>query len=292
MLLSPYAIGKQEMTGALRAIRRFRPRFIHAYATSALLLAQVLNDHNLELPVRLSAILLGSEPVYPHQRTYLEETFHCRVFSHYGQAETVAYAPEGPHTHTYHIPPEYGLLERLDSDGQPVTREGAVAEIVGTSFHAYAFPLIRYRTDDFVHYTAARDDGFGFDFPVLGPVLGRGQDVLVKADGGYLPLTAFSFGRHMHAYARMQAMQFEQKRAGEIVFRVVKGPGYGDDDERELLDEFTRNAPRQAPYHGGICRAHPQNSIRQDAPSDPASPDPRTLRGRAEMDRPWLNRPP
>jgi len=245
MRVSPYHLGREALPKLLEAVRRFKPRFLHAYPTSALLLAQLLDEAQAELGATLTAVLLGSEPVYPHQRALLERVFRCRVFSHYGLAEGAALATECATSAEYHLMPEYAVVEFLRPGSDEPAQDGEIGEIVGTCLFNYAFPLLRYRTDDYVRVRRARSAGCGHDFPALGFVLGRGQDVIVRRDGGLIPLTSFSFGRHMAAYERMRAMQFEQREAGRLVFRVVRGPGFGEQDAAELLAEFHRNGHGQ-----------------------------------------------
>lgn len=259
MRLSPYDLSTGRLPDICAAIARFRPRFIHAYPTSAVLLATLFESAGYDFPVKLQAVLLGSEPVFSHQRERLSAVFGCRVFSHYGQAECVALATEAGDSETCHIVPDYSLVERLRADGLAASRPGERAEIVGTHFHVRAFPLIRYRTDDWVRLECGPSRTADFPgFAPLGPVLGRGQDVIVRKDGGFVALTAFSFGRHLRAYRHIRAMQFEQQSPGELRFRVVRGEGFDAEDEAELLTEFARNGGDQIrvtlDYVDGIAR--------------------------------------
>ena len=78
-----------------------------------------------------------------------ERRFSTRVFSHYGHYELAVLAGFCEKEDTYHVLPQYGYAELLDSNGKPVTQPGGMGEIVATSFIMHATPIIRYRTRDY-----------------------------------------------------------------------------------------------------------------------------------------------
>jgi len=77
-----------------------------------------------------------------------KESFpNSKIFSWYGHAEQVILAPWCEHTNKNHLWPFYGYTEILDEKDEAV-KEGEEGELIGTSFHSFITPFIRYRTMD------------------------------------------------------------------------------------------------------------------------------------------------
>ena len=107
--------------------------------------------------VPLKGILCGSERLTEPQRAVLESVFGCRAYSWYGHSERVVLAAEGRRSKHYYFVPQYGYAEF-----GPPNADG-LREVIGTSFHNFAMPLIRYRTGDYVRLV---DDSEEHEYPV------------------------------------------------------------------------------------------------------------------------------
>ncbi len=138
--------------------------------------------------LRPETVLLSADYVPVSVKRYLEKTWKCRVFTHWGMTETgygggvQCGAREG-----YHLRDGDLLLEVIDPDtGQPVP-EGEYGELVLTTLHRRGMPLIRYRTGDLGRfiYTAC---GCGSLKPRLAEVEGRLDDVMRLPDGKILSM--------------------------------------------------------------------------------------------------------
>jgi len=133
---------------------------------------------------------------------------------------------------SYHVHPDYGVLEVIRDDGEPA-RPGESGEIVCTSFMNAAFPLLRYRLGD---CAVAGESGCacGRSFPVLHEIVGRVDDLVVTPDGRRVGrLDPVFKGRRT-----IREAQIVQESATEIVVRVVPGPGYGDEDGASVVAEL------------------------------------------------------
>ena len=88
----------------------------------------------------------------------IENVFSARTIDCYGHMErsaAISQCPEG----TYHVHSDYGTVEFIEPDLELNVPENmasartsgglSVKEIVGTSLHNYAMPLIRYKTGDY-----------------------------------------------------------------------------------------------------------------------------------------------
>ncbi|MFW5638954.1 MAG: phenylacetate--CoA ligase family protein [Methanoculleus sp.] len=237
LLMSAYHMTEEALLAYIREIRRFRPRFIQAYPSTAAILARYMVEHGVAPFPTVKAVLCGSENLYPWQRDLLAEAFGCRVFSWYGNSEQTVLAGECEESTHYHIFPEYGVVELIGRDGRPVEGPGVLGEIVATNLTNYICPLIRYRTMDLA--TAATGPcTCGRHYPLLERVEGRLQDFIVTNNHRLISMTAVNM--HSDVFDNVVQFQFYQERAGEVLLRIIKKPGYNDWDTEYILGELDK----------------------------------------------------
>lgn len=219
LMLSSYHLTEGRLPEYLRALEEFRPDLLHAYPSAALQLAEFLERMGISWRLPLKGLLAGSERLNLPQKRLLERVFKCRVFRWYGHSERVVLAAEGRRSELFYFWPTYGFVEF-----GPADREG-FCEVIGTSFHNLAMPLIRYRTGDYVRLADPRRDGeLEFPWPAVSEIAGREQEFLVSAQGRKISLTAFNM--HDAIFDDLYAVQFFQDTPGRAEFRYVPGPGF------------------------------------------------------------------
>jgi phenylacetate-CoA ligase len=219
LLLSSSHLTPERIPEYLEALARFKPDFLHAYPSAALQLAGYLESTSQSVPVRLRAVLCGSERLTLSQKKLIERVFQCRVYRWYGHSERVVLAGEGHHSELFYFFPQYGLVEFSPADSE------GLSEVIGTSFHNLAMPLIRYRTGDFVRLADPRKDGeLEFPWAAAADVVGREQEFLVSASGRRISLTAFNM--HDDIFDDLYAVQFYQQQPGIVEFRYVAGASF------------------------------------------------------------------
>ncbi len=219
LMLSSYHLVDARLPEYLEALERFRPEILHAYPSAALQLAEFLerSGHSWSIPLR--CVLAGSERLNLPQKRLLERVFQCRVFRWYGHSERVVLAAEGRNSNLFHFWPAYGLVEFGEPDAQ------GFREVIGTSFHNLAMPLIRYRTGDFVRLADPRIDGdLEFPWPAVAEIAGREQEFLVSATGRRISMTAFNM--HSPIFDGLYAVQFFQDEPGHAEFRYVPSASF------------------------------------------------------------------
>ncbi|HAM70230.1 MAG TPA: hypothetical protein DCM86_01120 [Verrucomicrobiales bacterium] len=219
LMLSSYHLTEERLPEYLSALESFRPDLLHAYPSAALQLAEFLQKTGRPWTLPLKGLLAGSERLNLPQKRLLEQVFKCRVFRWYGHSERAVLAAEGRRSELFYFWPAYGMVEfgPLDSEG--------FCEVIGTSFHNLAMPLIRYRTGDYVRLADPRRDGeLEFPWPAVAEVAGREQEFLVSRGGRRISLTAFNM--HDSIFNDLYAVQFYQRTPGEAEFRFVPGPGF------------------------------------------------------------------
>jgi len=231
-VLSSHHMDEATMRQYHDLIRSHGFKFLYCYPSAGYLFAAFLLREGLRLP--LKAVLATSEQLHAFQRKAMEEAFQCRVFSFYGQSERVCIAGECECSESYHVQPQYGITELLDSDGNEVSAPGQIGEIVATGFFNDAMPFIRYRTGDHALLSTS-PCRCGRHYMLLERIVGRSYEYVVTRQQTLVSLTALIPARHFSAYRRLRKMQVLQDRIGEIEVLIVRGPDYTQDDENEIL---------------------------------------------------------
>lgn len=219
LLLSSSHLVAERIPDYLEALEKFRPDLIHAYPSAALQLAEYLERTKQSWRISLRGLLCGSERLTLPQKRLLERVFKCRAYRWYGHSERVVLAGEGRSSELFYFSPQYGFVEFGAPD------EEGMHEVIGTSFHNLAMPLIRYRTGDYVRLADPRRDGaLEFPWPAAADIVGREQEFLISGTQRRISLTAFNM--HDASFDGLYAVQFYQEQPGLAEFRYLPGPQF------------------------------------------------------------------
>jgi phenylacetate-CoA ligase len=205
-------------------LRRRKPRWLHGYPSLLALVADYLVTRGEDLGYLVRWVTTGAENLLPHQARLIERAFGVRPRQHYGMAEGAANISECERGHL-HVDEDFSVVEFLPAE------EGAY-RVVGTNFTNLAMPLVRYDVGDRVRLGPLAC-GCGRPGRVVESIDGRSEDYLWLGDGTRL-------GRLDHIFkdaTRVREAQIVQRARGEMTLRVVRGMGFADDDERQLLAE-------------------------------------------------------
>lgn len=238
LMLSSYHLSEERLPEYLEAIEQFKPDVLHAYPSAALQMAEYLEKSGQSWRTPLRGLLCGSERLTLPQKRLLERVFGCRPYRWYGHSERIVLAGEGADSELFYFVPQYGLVEFGPPDSE------GLREVIGTSFHNMAMPLVRYRTGDYVRiveesvahgpWSPAIDyrrdpeteasSELEFPWPAVSEIAGREQEFLVSGTGRRISLTAFNM--HDAVFDDLYAVQFYQQTAGSAQFRYVAGPRF------------------------------------------------------------------
>jgi phenylacetate-CoA ligase len=219
LLLSSSHLVAERIPEYLEALEKFKPDLIHAYPSAALQLAEYLEKTGQSLRLSLRGLLCGSERLTLPQKRLLQKVFKCRPYRWYGHSERVILAGEGKTSELFYFFPHYGLVEFGEPD------EEGMREVIGTSFHNLAMPLIRYRTGDYVRLADPRTDGtLEYPWPAAADIVGREHEFLISGTHRRISLTAFNM--HDASFDGLYAVQFYQEEPGIAEFRYLPGPQF------------------------------------------------------------------
>jgi len=195
-------------------LERHPKSLVWSYVSTLCRFAQFVQDH--KYAVKLRAAYTTAEPLYPHQREFIESVFDCHVFNTYSCVEMGQIACECDRHDGLHLMMRNCYLEVL-RDGQPVS-DGEEGEFVLTNLTNLAFPFIRYKLED-SGKKSIKPCPCGRGLPVLEVVQGRIVDSFQTKDGrrvwgGFiLPM--------MPLLGKIKQYQMVQKTLDLIVFRIV-----------------------------------------------------------------------
>ena len=233
LILSSDHLEPRFMPAYVTALRRWRPRYVHAYPSALFPLVVWLRDNGLEDVLSgVRCVTLTSESVFSHHMEAFKSFFDCPVIVHYGHTERVLLATTLPHDPRYHFWPHYGHFELVDPKGQPVTVPGQLGEIVGTSFDNLVMPFVRYRTGDYAVLGGAPDASMP-GCPVVERIEGRLHEFVVCADRRLITVTTIG-AAHVEELEQCIRIQYEQAEAGRLALRVVPLHPLSDETRRRI----------------------------------------------------------
>lgn len=221
-------LDQKHIIRALLLFAEFKPSFLHSYPSVANLLAGFILQ-NPKYKIRLKAVLVGSELLYPQMRKNIETAFDCRVFNFYGMEEAVTFAMQCEHDNM-HLCPELGILEII-KDGKPC-RPLEIGEFVCTGLHNFSMPLIRYTMND-CGYFKDIECPCGRKSPIIEVVGGRDKDLIVTKNGVINLLSHENISKKISG---IKEFQIVQKNIGRLCVKIVKDQYYKEQDRNEIIN--------------------------------------------------------
>lgn len=218
----------------VRELINLRPTFIRGYPSFVYRVAKYISDQKIDITFKMKAVELTSESSFPFQHELIKAVFGCPVILQYGHTESCVFGYTYDDSMKYRIEPLYGYVEVIKEDGNHAD-VGEIGEVIVTTLHNNAMPLIRYKTGDNAVYGGADANGI-----ILNEILGRTQDYIIDRDGNKKLLTALIFAQHFNALGNMVQWQLEQYTAGKIIAHIIKHNNYSSKDEEEIRKLFDK----------------------------------------------------
>lgn len=212
------------------AMKAWKPKVLWGYASALYLFADFILRTQYT-GIELHSIVSTSETLLPEWRATIENAFGCRVFDHYG--ERAFYVAGECEEHSgFHVNAETLVVETVQ--GRVAAASGEIGKIIVTDLFNYAFPFIRYDTDD-VGVRTDRHCKCGRTLPLLDKIEGRVWDIIATPDGRYI--TPPSISLPLSDVANVNAYQLVQDRLDKVRVCIVPGTHYSVEDT-----QYIRNA--------------------------------------------------
>lgn len=173
--VSAFDIKESTLLAYHKLLLREQPDYLYGYVSAIKILAQYINDNNLEKIRSIKSVITTSEVLSEFDRNIIQNGFSVKVFNEYGCGEVGSIAHECEHGNM-HLMSE-NLIVELDSDQSDNT-----GELVVTDLHNYATPLIRYKLGDYATLSY-ESCPCGRELPILKEIHGRAYDLISAANG-------------------------------------------------------------------------------------------------------------
>lgn len=239
LMISSFHLTDENLPIIVEKIIKFNPKFILGYPSAISIIAGFVNKNDVRNFPKIKAIFCHGESIFDWQRKLIEEVFGCKVLSSHGMAELCIFAGTCEKSNYYHISPEYGFVELVNSKGEIINKEDEMGEIIATGFENDVFPFIRYKTGDFGIFTNEKCK-CGRNSQRLKSIEGRIQDFVVTKSKRLMPLTGI---HHLIATKSpgIKESQIYQDTEGELIFNVVKGKFFKNDEIQAFEEAFKKN---------------------------------------------------
>lgn len=231
---SGYHISRANAANYVEALNRYRPQLLTGYANAHYQLARFMLEDRLHLDYRPRALVLSSEKLTPAMKTTLYAAFGARAYEEFGAVENCVLATECERGRL-HANPDFGFIEIVDDRGAPVA-PGEIGKMICTGLANRTQPLIRYDIGDLAAWSREACP-CGRTLPVLDPIVGRLEDVLVGRNG---QVTVRFHGLFINLPNVLEG-QVIQEDLDRIRVRVVARDGFSPRDaetiRKRLRDE-------------------------------------------------------
>lgn len=211
----------------LRWLALENPDYLLAYATNVQALAERSLQLGLALP-RLKQARTYGEMLRPEARGVVRKAWGVEIADSYSSEELGYIALQCPEHEHYHVQAESLIVEVLDESGVPCD-PGETGQIVVSTLHNFAMPLLRYASGDYAEVGESCACGRGL--PVLRRIVGRQRNMLVRPDGvRHWPSFPSETWREI---APVQQIQLTQDAIDHIAAQLVMvRPLAGDEGKR------------------------------------------------------------
>ncbi len=211
------------------------------YPSAVNILARGCLDSGIKL--KFQSVLVTSEILTQSTRDIISRAFDCKVYDFYGSAERVSYIHTCDYG-SYHIVPEYGLLELIPIENN---KDGE-CRLIATGFWNMAMPLIRYDTEDLV-YPSNETCQCGRAFPVIKSIIGREGDVIITPSGKELGVCIISYIVYvLCGVNNIIESQIIQDNQDHIIINYVPDQKFTSEDLSEFKNRLAKYLPNDLKF--------------------------------------------
>jgi phenylacetate-CoA ligase len=214
-------------------LKSFQPKLLYCQPANVAILIEYFRQHVLS-PFPIPIIYSLGEKLYPEYRELIRSFFGDGIIEYYANRENTVAATELNDGRMY-ISSEYCYVEFLSSDGS--SADGAPGDIITTSLQNYAFPLIRYHTED-LGASRGHPQGALRNYETMEIIGGRGKDLLLTRDGLIAPQIIPVIERVCPG--KFKRVQLEQITPADIVVRVIPNETFDHQHDPALIEAAYR----------------------------------------------------
>lgn len=228
---SIYHLSPRFIPAYLSFLRQYRPAVIMGYPSALRVIAQFALEND-DFPAPAQGVFTTSETVTEQDRILIESAWQCKIYDRYGAVENCHFACQCEFGR-YHVSPEVGILEIIDSRGQAAL-PGVMGEVICTGLNNRLQPLIRYRIGDVARWALDQNCPCGREMPILEAIDGRVEDICFTEDGRQ----TLRFDTVFKGVENILEAQVIQEQLNLFTIRVIPGPSFGEVDGKHLTENM------------------------------------------------------
>lgn len=185
-------------------LKRINPSYLLTYPSNLSALLELFDGKGSRLPA-LSQVRTIGETLTPEIREACRRVLNVPIVDIYSSQEAGYIALQCPEGNCYHIQAENLLVEILDDEDLPCI-PGETGQVVITTLHNFAAPLIRYVIGDYAEVAEPCQCGRGL--PSVKRILGRRRNLITLPNGKrFWPLFGIKKIRHIVPVRQYQVIQ-------------------------------------------------------------------------------------
>ena len=220
-------VSEEAMMRFVEILRRYRPKYMVAYAQSAVAFAEFCKANNIH-DITFESMIVSAEMLLPGTRGMLEETFRGKVFGRYGCREVSVIASECEYHSGLHLNADALIVEVEPAANLPA----GMGRVLVTDLLNRSMPLIRYEVGDLASLDSDMRCPCGRSLPLIGNIQARTSDFLRLPSGRMIAGPSLAL---LAADMRdVRQVQFSQRDPGHVTLEVVAGNDYSQLTEEEL----------------------------------------------------------
>ena len=220
IVLNPFILNENNVEDYIKIINKFKPEFIHGYASAIYNLCRILNKKSLKLNVKIKSVCFVSENVDNGEREYIEKTLNCKSNIFYGHSERIVFAEYEDSTYKFNS--LYTHVDLLECD------EENVYNIACTGLINKKMPLINYIPDDKVIISDGNINIYGH----------WDKEMLVGKNNELVSMASINF--HNEVFRKIKLYQFEQFKNGEVFLNIVEDEILTEEDKAEIINTINK----------------------------------------------------
>lgn len=216
IILNPFMLNDDTITEYVKIINKFKPDFIHGYASAIYNLCRIIEKKNMRIETNLKGICFVSENVDKYEREYIEKIFGCKGNIFYGHSERAVFAEWI--NNSYRFNDLYTHVELIPTD------EENIFKIAVTGLINKKMILINYIPDDTVEIINGRVIIYGH----------WEKERLIGKNNEYISMASINF--HNKVFNKIKMYQFEQYIKGTVNLNIVEDEKLTDSDKEDIIN--------------------------------------------------------
>lgn len=229
LVLDATAITEESLFDFVQKFKKYKPKFILAYASAAYLFAKFAQANQIK-GIRPQAIVSSAEMLSDQERELIERVFECPVFDRYGSRETSVIASQCDRHTGLHVNAE-ALYVEIIKNGKPAP-PGEIGEVVITDLLNYGMPFLRYKNGDTATW-APGSCPCQRGLPRLEKIAGRVTEFILTPEGKLSSGAALAIYLITDIPGLKQAQIIQDKRE-HLLFKLVADGNFTPQSKAKL----------------------------------------------------------